>query len=346
MVPPNQCFASTSLAQRLSLEPLGLVDVGARDGVFEAAQSYGLYISVLAFEPDNDSADHVAQQTRTEAYFSDFEVHPVGLADHDGEARFYRLTSATNDSLLAPNAALLKRYDMDKWCLVGEERVPVQRLDRLLFESGQERPRAGEFLKIDTQGSELEILRGARKTLRERTVAVFCEVSFAELYTGQGRFSEVESYLRDLDFAFYGFHHPRLRSKKNLQRAAYRGRERLIQADAVFFKDPLDHAATLAPRVCDTLILCATMLGYFEFAWELSAHLEADASEVSRVRDWIMAGSRIDQEAEIAAVRDLSDKIRREPNSAALFVGDFVDQRREDNDVAYAMAQWDRAPGD
>lgn len=62
-----------------------------------------------------------------------------------------------------------------------------------------------DLLVLDTQGTELEILRGAHGTLASTTIALYVEVEFVELYEGQSLFGDVAAFLRDLDFDFVGF---------------------------------------------------------------------------------------------------------------------------------------------
>ena len=55
-----------------------------------------------------------------------------------------------------------------------------------------------DLLKIDTQGFDLEVLRGAAKTLRRRAVDnLLVEVNFASLSKGQGSFGDIEQFLAD-----------------------------------------------------------------------------------------------------------------------------------------------------
>jgi hypothetical protein len=81
---------------------------------------------------------------------------------------------------------------------------------------------ACNLLKIDTQGSELDVLRGAAELLA-RFQAVYCEVSFLELYAGQALASEVVAYLFERGFELSGIY--------NLQSSPTLG---LLQADMLF----------------------------------------------------------------------------------------------------------------
>lgn len=59
------------------------------------------------------------------------------------------------------------------------------------------------LLKIDTQGYELEVLRGATELL-SAFKAIYCELSYVELYRGQPKASEVICFLRDHGFNLTG----------------------------------------------------------------------------------------------------------------------------------------------
>ena len=56
------------------------------------------------------------------------------------------------------------------------------------------------LLKIDVQGYELEVLRGAGAAL-DHVDEILCECSFVELYTGQPLAAEVIAHLADRGFA-------------------------------------------------------------------------------------------------------------------------------------------------
>ena len=55
-----------------------------------------------------------------------------------------------------------------------------------------------DLLKVDTQGFDLEVLRGASVTLSNKTVkTLLVEVNFVSLYEGQCSFGEIKSFLKD-----------------------------------------------------------------------------------------------------------------------------------------------------
>lgn len=64
---------------------------------------------------------------------------------------------------------------------------------------------APDFLSLDVQGAEHDILQGAQHTLVENTVAVCLEVEFAQLYQGQATFGDICQLMDTLHFDFVRF---------------------------------------------------------------------------------------------------------------------------------------------
>jgi hypothetical protein len=98
-----------------------------------------------------------------------------------------------SSSLLPMTEAHLLRAP--KSTVVGSEEVEVARLDDLdVLRSGER-----AYLKLDVQGMELEVLRGAAGTLGSTRV-VEAELSAIELYDGQALIEQVIEHLRGSGF--------------------------------------------------------------------------------------------------------------------------------------------------
>jgi FkbM family methyltransferase len=332
-------FMSSSLHDVFESAPIGFVDIGARGGVHEIVEPFAAFTSVVGFEPDPEECQKMMETVdRDGSPFAAFNLQAIGLAGFKGEAQLHRISAPTNDSLREPNARFVERYDMVKWHKVGELTVPVTTLDEVVFERLSDDPNVGEFIKIDTQGTELEILKGGTRTLSERTVAVIAEVSFCELYDGQGLFTELEGFLRNQGFAFYGFDLFRLRSCNRLDKRTHWSRERAIQADAVFFKDPLPGdrlmGQSLSARATGCLLVAAVLTEYFEFSLELAAAFYS-GDDRTKIETWIADAAALNLAREAEELAELAEKVRRRPGEAAILAGGFVDARRRRNDVAY-----------
>jgi FkbM family methyltransferase len=235
--------------------PLGFVDIGARGGVHPLVEPIAGYVAWLGFEPDKEAC---AALNGPGGFFASSLCLPVALSDQTGPAVLYRCAAPTNDSLRPINKRFVDRYKMEKFAQTGKERIEITTLDDALSNL----PLQGEFLKLDTQGTEYDILQGARDTLHDRTAAIYCEVEFAEVYMGQALFSEIDVYLRAFGFSFIGFDNMSYRS-----RTPWKGRERLLHADALFIKDPVGKMTSYRQGL--VAAMACLLCGYDDFAKEI-----------------------------------------------------------------------------
>ena len=99
-------------------------------------------------------------------------------------------------------------------------------------------PNGADLLKIDTQGTELEVLKGATEALKS-VLVVELEVEFNPFYEGQPLFGHIDSYLRSMGFQFYDFRELNRYSKKYHQTQNEAGTGQLNWANAYFIPNPV-----------------------------------------------------------------------------------------------------------
>lgn len=175
-------------AARLADHGISLViDVGANTGQYGSAlRRSGYRGRIVSFEPQPRAR---ALLERSAASSPPWEVHGCALADRRGEAELTVTVDSQSSSLLRPSAPFAFM------ATTGTITVPLRTLDEF------ELARAGShvLLKLDVQGYELAVLRGAARTLRA-TDLVECELSLAPLYDGQALAEEVMAELRRAGF--------------------------------------------------------------------------------------------------------------------------------------------------
>jgi len=144
------------------------------------------------------------------------------------EATLHKFFAPGMASLLQPNRELLSYFvGFDDWLEPrGEARVQTHRLDDL------EEVGAVDYLKLDTQGSELTILQNAEKVLRD-VLIIHTEVQFLPMYLGQPLFGDIDSFLRSAGFVLHVF------GMKNFRFVALPDAlsRHAAEADAVYVKD-------------------------------------------------------------------------------------------------------------
>jgi FkbM family methyltransferase len=87
---------------------------------------------------------------------------------------------------------------------IGQETVPLETLDRLAAEYAV--PQI-DLLKVDTQGFDLEVLKGAASLLAQRKVGlVQIELNFLQMYQNQAAADAVTKFLVDNSFALVDYY--------------------------------------------------------------------------------------------------------------------------------------------
>jgi FkbM family methyltransferase len=322
-------FRASGPCATLHATGLGFIDVGVRDGIHPVIAPVAGKTSVLAFEPDAAECERLRTHYAGSGW-RDVTIEPVGLAERTGTATLHVTTASTNSSLRPVHRPFVERYRMDKFRPLSSEPVETTTLDDVLARYGDS-PGHGDFVKLDTQGTEYEILTGASRTLSERTVAVLVEVWYCQVNDGQRLFSDIEGLMRGHGFSFYGagMHY---RSCKRLDKRRYLTRERPLWADAVFLKDPLAGGyvdVRLTERQAHLLFVCASLLEFYDFAYELACATWADGQERERLDRFIRTLSRLPLAETTLSVRQLAADIAAEPRRANVIAGKFVDARRE-----------------
>jgi len=172
--------------------PTAIVDVGANpidgDPPYKAMLAAGL-CEIIGFEPQAEAL------TRLEASKGPRERYlPYTLGD--GSARTLHVCELEGlTSLLVPDPAHLALFNLFPIWGTVKQQIPVttRKLDDIAEIAHL------DFLKMDIQGAEREVLAHGRGKLGE-TVVIQTEVSFVPLYQGQPVFGEMDLALRELGF--------------------------------------------------------------------------------------------------------------------------------------------------
>lgn len=169
---------------------LTLVDVGSAGGLHDRWRALRPILSAILFDPREEAPSGRLGPGQT-------RVYPVALSDRSGSAELYLTALANMSSFLRPDADRLGRYRKKgpDVALTGTQPVPVERLDFLATTDGF-RP---DVLKVDTQGSELMVLKGAEQSLRSVVLAEI-EVSFFQRYVDQPLFADINAWMAERGF--------------------------------------------------------------------------------------------------------------------------------------------------
>lgn len=169
-------------------EARGVIHVGAHHGwEYPHYKAAGL-TNIVMIEPHPGSFAELYKNAGPECIlFNTALGNDIGKADMHVETA----NMGQSNSLLAP-AKHLEQYPQ----IAFEETitVPITMLDDLPIK----RPRYN-FLNIDVQGYELEVLKGGIMTLTGID-AVYCEVNRDEVYAGCARVEQIDHFLKPFGF--------------------------------------------------------------------------------------------------------------------------------------------------
>ena len=200
-----------------------VIDVGANVGQFaQRLRSADLGLPILSIEPGAMAHAVLAKASASDPNWR--VAPPMALGDASGSAQLQVNIRSDMSSLKTIAEATIAAFPKAK--PVGIEEVRLERLDGILAELADPHWKS-LFLKIDSQGSEAEILRGAHGIL-DRVVGVQMEMSLLPLYHGEpiylAHVNELDRLGYDLQMVIPGFFSRSL------------GRQ--LQFDGLFFRRP------------------------------------------------------------------------------------------------------------
>ncbi|MCX7396120.1 MAG: FkbM family methyltransferase [Planctomycetales bacterium] len=180
----------TVIRRRGLLQSMGIktfLDVGANTGEFaQEVRADGFKGSIISFEPLSEAFKQLSQRADGDPQWTCLNC---AIGSETGTATINVAGNSVSSSLL-PMASLHSDSAPDS-AITRSEEIQVKRLSDLCEQLKTEFP---AYLKIDTQGFELEVLKSAQ-TLLSQIPAIELEMSISELYEGQPLFPEVHNYL-------------------------------------------------------------------------------------------------------------------------------------------------------
>jgi FkbM family methyltransferase len=169
------------------------VDVGAHIGYFslKAAKAVGPGGRVIAVEPNPETVAKLQGNVRASGA-NVVTVQPVACSDSEATLDFFAADTLNTgqSSLSAANASQAGQ--------ARSYRVRARPLDAILQEAGVSRV---DVIKIDVEGAELMVLRGARETLARHRPVVVLELEDSLLRQMGASVSEVTAFLNAQGYA-------------------------------------------------------------------------------------------------------------------------------------------------
>jgi FkbM family methyltransferase len=230
-------------------------------------------LTIYGFDADADACE-AANAELEQRQITWKEKHiPLALGKSIGEATLYVTHKPMCSSLYQPDQPFLSRFDqlIEQAGLDFTVEIETTTLDEVCRQEGIDRI---DFLQMDVQGAELQVLEGADQILKT-VLGMQIEVEFSPLYLGQPLFADVDTYLRARDFSLFDLYRARCRRRQTpLVSTAHPGQ--LLWGDAFYLCDllqPIEMVHAKTPEQIFKLACVADAMEFPDYALELLEHL-------------------------------------------------------------------------
>ena len=170
-----------------------IIDVGAHEGNFMIEIIKKIpNMKVISFEPVKSSFKILNKNSEK---YHNWKTYPYALGNMEQKTEINLSDySEANSFLTITNELINFRPELK---IIGKEVIHCKKLDNFFEEiKFCEKP---IMLKIDTQGYDLEVLKGAKETLKIIDF-LFIEVSTAKVYENQPLFSDIINFVEKENF--------------------------------------------------------------------------------------------------------------------------------------------------
>ena len=171
------------LVKKYNMNVSGVIHIGAHYGE-EVSNYVNLGIDdIVLFEPLEKNFEIL--KNNVSELNANITGYCVALGNKNQNVNmFLSSNNLESSSVLKPKIHLELHPEV---VFSGEETVEMKRLDDFSFKNYN-------FINLDVQGYEMEVLKGAEKTL-ENIDYLYCEVNRNEIYEGNAHIEEIDEYL-------------------------------------------------------------------------------------------------------------------------------------------------------
>lgn len=173
----------TELKKKYSMNISGIIHVGAHYGEEIEEYIYNGIQDIILFEPLTECFDIL--EKRVSNLNANIEAHQVALGSSSGKVKMYLSDNKKQSSSILKPKVHLTHHPHVKFN--GTEEVEINILDNY-------NTKKFNFLNMDVQGYELEVLKGGIETLNHVDY-IYCEVNRDELYEGNAYVQDIDNFL-------------------------------------------------------------------------------------------------------------------------------------------------------
>lgn len=244
-------------------------DYGSQDWKYFAP-----HLFIYGIDADADACEQANQELESRSINWTERHIPLALGEAIKESTLYVTKHPMCSSLYPPNELYISRFQrlIEHMSLEFSIGIDITTLDEFCQAEGINEI---DFLEVDVQGADFDVLRGGAEVLKQSILAIQTEVEFVPLYINQPLFGEIDTYLRKEDFTLFDLAVGR-RIRVRSPIFSDRRPGQIMWADALYFRDLIredivTHLKT--PNRIFKLACIADALNFYDYALELLEYL-------------------------------------------------------------------------
>jgi FkbM family methyltransferase len=244
---------------------INVIDIGCRGGGTPELFFLYKHINLIGFDADKDEVDNLNENKKIASQFNKVVFYNYALDGEEGMKTLYLTRSPGSSSLYRPSSKYTSLFNNSGFDVMSEVQLKTEKLDVVVE---KEMIKDIDFIKLDTQGTELNILKGAGKSLLPNILMVESEVEFQEMYENQPLFPELDIFLREHNFTLFYLNRVYQRiGTINSNKYGY-SKGVLTFGDVLYVKSISASQDFTSEKIVKFIVLLANY-GYYDYAREI-----------------------------------------------------------------------------
>ncbi|MEZ4598892.1 MAG: FkbM family methyltransferase [Syntrophotaleaceae bacterium] len=196
---PTSCSHVMNLIKHYGIDLV--LDVGANKGQFgKMLRSEGYIGKIYSFEPVSKTFEELSMASKDD---ENWAVYKMALGDSPGELTINIAESSDLSSFLNPNDFGKEKFK--NFEIKNQEKVIVETIDNFIKKYLTEEDGKRIFLKMDTQGYDLNVFNGALNSL-DHIICILSELALIPIYSGMPHYLDVLKKYEEEGFVITGLY--------------------------------------------------------------------------------------------------------------------------------------------